>query len=256
MIKGAESFYLIPKSDLGSGKRVGVLLFHGWTSSPRELRELGEFLAEAGYYVYAPLLPGHGTVPEDMMKFGYEEWKEAAELFYEDFKKGVDLVFAGGFSLGGDLALILASKNPEIKGVFTIGTPVFLRFHFLKIFLPILKIVYPWVNKIYREGLAEILAKNKNHYWSFFTKSVEDAVITIDNTRKILKDIKSPALIMQSSKDRMVWQSNARYLVLKLGTSSDNKKLLWIRDSEHEIISDRHKGEAFGKISGFIEGNK
>lgn len=37
---------------------AGVLLLHGFTGSPAELRPLGEFLSRQGYAAAAPLLPG------------------------------------------------------------------------------------------------------------------------------------------------------------------------------------------------------
>lgn len=40
---------------------VGVLLCHGFTSTPATMRPWGEYLAEAGFTVRCPRLPGHGT---------------------------------------------------------------------------------------------------------------------------------------------------------------------------------------------------
>ena len=37
-----------------------VLLFHGLTGSPFELKKYGQFLYDNGYDVYAECLPGHG----------------------------------------------------------------------------------------------------------------------------------------------------------------------------------------------------
>ena len=48
------------------GKKV-ALLIHCFTGSPKEFRQMGEYLAKKGISVYAPLLPGHGTSPEQLV---------------------------------------------------------------------------------------------------------------------------------------------------------------------------------------------
>src|SRR5436190_11697172 len=71
VLSGAEPFFL-------PGGPTGVLLTHGFTSSPAEVRPLGLFLAEQGYTVYAPRLAGHGTAPEDLQTTSWPEWVASA----------------------------------------------------------------------------------------------------------------------------------------------------------------------------------
>ena len=49
------------------GGSTGVLVLHGFTGSPFSVRALAEAMANAGHSVEMPLLPGHGTVVEDMI---------------------------------------------------------------------------------------------------------------------------------------------------------------------------------------------
>lgn len=44
-----------------TGGDDGILLIHGFTGSPAEMRPLGCYLHERGLTVSAPLLPDHGT---------------------------------------------------------------------------------------------------------------------------------------------------------------------------------------------------
>lgn len=48
------------------GGNIGILLIHGFTACPIDLKPLGEILNSFGYTVYAPLLAGHGRTPEEM----------------------------------------------------------------------------------------------------------------------------------------------------------------------------------------------
>ena len=45
-----------------SGKRA-VLLLHGFTGNPNDVKRLGRYLAERNYTVHAPLYKGHGLDP-------------------------------------------------------------------------------------------------------------------------------------------------------------------------------------------------
>ena len=46
------------------GSSTGVLLLHGLTATPVEVRLIGQYLHERGYTVSGPLLPGHGATVE------------------------------------------------------------------------------------------------------------------------------------------------------------------------------------------------
>ena len=56
----------------GKNKSVGVLLVHGYTGSPASMRPWAEYLNQRGFTVRVPLLPGHGTKPEDLNEVKWE----------------------------------------------------------------------------------------------------------------------------------------------------------------------------------------
>ena len=87
----------------GSGKnaRVGVLLVHGFTGAPPSMRPWGEFLHSKGYTVRVPLLPGHGTKPEDLNKVKWQEWPAKVQSELDELFKSCDQVFVAGLSMGG-----------------------------------------------------------------------------------------------------------------------------------------------------------
>src|SRR5687767_14302407 len=67
IIPGAE-----PWSAVGGPN--GVLVVHGFTGNPQSMRPLAEAFAAAGFTVELPLLPGHGTVIEDMIPTRWADW--------------------------------------------------------------------------------------------------------------------------------------------------------------------------------------
>ena len=102
------------------GNNIGVLLIHGYTATPAQMIPLGDMLKAQGYTVLSILLPGHGTIVEDMEKSSWKEWLKASRDGFHRLALSCDKVFVGGISMGGLLALILASEIP-ITGVFTMA---------------------------------------------------------------------------------------------------------------------------------------
>ena len=107
-------FFLQPKPT----KKVFVF-FHGFTACPYQFVPLGKALAQAGYNVLIPLMPGHGqagdwnraqppllpTDPQIYQQFGLL-WLQKAQALGEK-------VSVGGLSGGGTLAAWLALERPQ-----------------------------------------------------------------------------------------------------------------------------------------------
>src|SRR3989344_2208199 len=75
---GAEPIFMQNSDD------IGVLMLHGYTSSPGDFKDFADYLAERNITVYAPLLPGHGTHPRDLKEITAEDWRKSAQ---ESLKK-------------------------------------------------------------------------------------------------------------------------------------------------------------------------
>lgn len=102
-----------------------VLMFHGYTGAPWQCPELAEKFHEAGYNVYAPRLPGHGYADANEVPSG----KKIPDCHHRDgwdnfidktYQKAADLgvpVSAVGLSGGGNVALRMAERHPEVAKV-------------------------------------------------------------------------------------------------------------------------------------------
>lgn len=113
--------------DLVGDDDIGVVLVHGFTGTPYEVRYLGEQLARAGYTVRAPLLPGHGTRVEDLDRTTWRDWAEAVERAVDGLRVRCGQVAIVGQSLGGLLALHVASHRPDVACVATLAAPLWLE---------------------------------------------------------------------------------------------------------------------------------
>lgn len=82
-----------------------VLLIHGLGDSPYVMRDLGHRFAAACYLVRAILLPGHGTVPGDLLDVDFHQWLAATARGVASLEGAAERVFLVGFDAGGTLAL-------------------------------------------------------------------------------------------------------------------------------------------------------
>ena len=56
---------------------IGMLLVHGFLSSPAELSDYGEHVHQQGFNVLGVRLTGHGTSPYDLNNRSWEEWLDS-----------------------------------------------------------------------------------------------------------------------------------------------------------------------------------
>jgi pimeloyl-ACP methyl ester carboxylesterase len=99
---------------LAEGPKTGpvVVLVHGLGGSAEDWRNLAPSLAQAGYRVYMPDLPGYGR-SEQPRNFSYSMQDEAEVMmgFLQTLKlQQVDL---GGWSMGGWIAQLVAAQDAQ-----------------------------------------------------------------------------------------------------------------------------------------------
>ena len=70
----AEPFHAGATPDPTDGQRVGVLLSQGFTGSPASMVPWGRYLAEQGFGVAVPRLPGHGTTWQELNRTRWADW--------------------------------------------------------------------------------------------------------------------------------------------------------------------------------------
>ena len=95
--------------DAGDGPN-GVLLVHGFTSTPQSMRPWAEHLEAAGFAVSLPRLPGHGTHWKELNQTAWTDWYAHADAAFAVLRARCDRVFIAGLSMGGALGLRLASS--------------------------------------------------------------------------------------------------------------------------------------------------
>lgn len=100
-----------------------VLLIHGLFDTPFIMRDTGKHLLKQGYWVRSILLPGHGTIPADLLTTSASEWMKAIAYGIESFPPTIKQLYLVGFSTGAALSLnyVLKSINSNISGLIMLS---------------------------------------------------------------------------------------------------------------------------------------
>ncbi|MCL1825097.1 MAG: alpha/beta fold hydrolase [Betaproteobacteria bacterium] len=105
---------------------AGVLLIHGLTGTPNELRFVARGLKAAGFEVECVRLAGHCGTEADLLATGWKDWFASVEQAAEALRKRVKHLFVAGLSMGAVLAMKYAIEHPgKVDGLGLYGTTFF-----------------------------------------------------------------------------------------------------------------------------------
>ena len=117
---GAHSIHLLH----GSQVATAVVLFHGYTSSPKQFALVAQAYYQQGYNVWAPLAPYHGYVNRltpDLSHLTTDMLRAYADRSV-DIARGLGQhVIVVGLSGGGALAEWVLSERPDVEEAISIS---------------------------------------------------------------------------------------------------------------------------------------
>ncbi len=226
---------------------TGVLLCHGFTATTAEVRLLARRLHEVGYTVAAPLLPGHGTTPQDCNRFSWQDWYASVEQTYQHLAAHCHRVVVGGESTGALLVLYLASKHPEASGILCYAPALRLMLGHAKNFL--LSILAPFVVSFPKPPSAD------DNPWQGYAVQPLKGAIQLRYLQKcippLLPQIHQPILIIQGRLDPTVHPQSPQIIYDQV--SSSIKELHWLEHSTHCVILDKERDLAASLTLGFLQ---
>lgn len=104
-----------------SGSEVGVVVVHGFTSSPYSMHSVCDALIGAGFDVEVPLLRGHGTNVDDMTASMWSDWSADVDAAIDALEQRVERTVFVGQSMGATLVLAAGLRHPESAGLVCVN---------------------------------------------------------------------------------------------------------------------------------------
>ncbi|MGZ5367831.1 MAG: alpha/beta hydrolase [Aeromicrobium sp.] len=231
------------------GGRIGVLLSHGFTGSPASMIPWGRDLAQRGYTVSVPRLPGHGTTWKDMNTKGWEDWYGEVDRALTELRSKCDQVVVAGLSMGGCLALRLAENRSDDVDALILVNPVVNLANKALLAVPVLKYVVPAMpgigNDIKKPGMDEI------GYDKTPLRALASQLKMWKDVKADLAKVTQPLLFFRSDDDHVV-DATSMDIILN-GVSSETADFVALHDSYHVATIDNDAQLIFDTSADFIE---
>lgn len=256
-----------------NGSRTGVLLIHGLTGTPNEMRSVAKPCQQMGYSVLAVQLAGHCGTMQDLVQTKWEDWYTSICQAAEELKKHTDEIFVIGLSMGSLLALKYASEHP-VSGVICYS-PTF-KFdgwsipRWSKILAPIVLPIVSHLNIFKNSAFDETEPygiKNQQLRMRILEamKSDDSSKAGLPgnpwhslyqmqrlskNVGKNLYKITAPTLCLHAFHDDIADKKNSQLIYDKV---SGQKQLIWLYESYHMITIDNDRKQVIEASLNFIK---
>jgi len=254
------------------GGRAGVLLIHGLTGTPAEMRFVGKGLNRAGFTVYGMQLAGHCGSEADLLKTGWRDWLRSVIEGADSLRREVDHLFVGGLSMGAVLALQLAIERPQwVDGLALYGSTFFYdgwtipRMARLSFLLPLVcgmglfrrrnfmeSFPYGIKDERIRTRIAGAMLDGKSdaaglpgNPWPSLAEFHKLAW----RVRPRLREVRAPCLIMHAADDDIASVRNARLIE---GRVTGPTETVLLNDSYHMITVDGERDQVIARSADFF----
>ena len=231
------------------GNNVGILVSHGFTGQPRSVKPWAQYLADQGYTVRAPRLPGHGTSWQEMNNTGWQDWYAEVDRAYRELAEKCDYVFVMGLSMGGSLCLRLAEeKGDGISGVVLVNAAVHSE-RPDRFLLPLLSKIIPAfpgiVNDIKKPG------QDEGGYSKMPLKAAYSLTQLWSLVKTDISKVTQPLILFRSPDDHVVEPSNGAWILANVASRDAEEVLL--HDSYHVATLDNDAETIFKGSADFVE---
>lgn len=247
----------------------GVVLVHGLTGIPGEMRFVAKQLHRMGYSVYAPLLRGHGVDTATLIRTRWEDWRDGLMEDIARYQSRVDSLFTAGICVGGKLGMLAADQMPDTVSACAIYSPCFnfdgwntpWFYKLAPVGLPV-ALKFPWWrNLTYPE--TDTLGIKDERLRKFMGSADTQGVINEFPAQSLvqmnrlgcalkrkLADYKTPTLIMHAKDDDLSHPRNALYISHNIASPHT---LEWVDDAYHMIHVDRSYAHVARRTAMFFD---
>ena len=243
-----------------------VLLFHGMTGSPYEMKKMGKALFDADFDVFCYCLPGHGTSPINIKTVKWQDWYNDSVLHYKELTQKYDEVYLGGLCLGAVLAIAIAQEYQNVRGIVSLSTTLFLdgwTIPWYNFFMPIgvhtiLRYYYSFPerepyglkNETLRRKIAALQKRNTEALDNYPMSCIYELLKFSKQTQKNIAKVTAPILLMHAKEDDLTSTKSAEFVYRNI--SSKTKNYIKLENSYHLIVMDYERDYVFEKSIEFF----
>lgn len=253
--------------------KTGVLLLHGLTGMPSEMRPIAKHLTKQGCIVSCPMLPGHGGDHIALLATGWKDWVAGAKAALDELLKECDHVVVGGLSMGALLSLMVAIDEPRVSGIVLLSTTInydgktSTRW---KIFLPMVDII-PWLGnncywtesppyglkdlRLQKQITKQVEAAARGEGTSFglfrtYAGALRQMDKLVHQVKKHAKKVRCPALVIHALEDTITTIKNAETVCTLM--ESNDKTLVLLGGCDHVLTLDLRRKDVANYIAKFV----
>lgn len=233
------------------GGKIGIVLVHGFTACPIDMKPLADILHTTyGYTIAAPLLEGHGLSPEEFINTSWKDWVRSGKQAIDRLRYECEKVIGIGHSMGGLITLHLASEG-KLDGVVSINAPIIFcdrNLHFADRLLG----KQDYVEKPNKESEISVNKEGLPHF--SYTKvpvtcfvSLNKAITPVQNE---LRKIECPAMVVQSLEDKTVHPRSGR--MIEKSIRHRKKDVIYWAKEDHYLPLGPQRNKLAEKIQFFL----
>ncbi|MEZ4233711.1 MAG: alpha/beta fold hydrolase [Polyangiaceae bacterium] len=246
-----------PSTQRVAGNAPAILALHGFGGTPVEVELLMDVARGLGLQGLAPVLPGHGTHPDDLAQTRFSDWLRGAEqALSELYTRGNNQpLCVAGLSMGSLLALELALRHPErVRCLVLMANALWLR-------SPFPARALDWAGRLRLPDfqlpkLASDLGDpvmRKNHL-TYASQPVHAAVDLQRAARRIesrLSEVRCPTFLVHGAQDRLCPAKNAD-LAARAMSRAETQVLILPR-SRHIVTRDIERRELERRLADYLQ---
>ena len=250
------------------GGDKAVLLIHGLTGTPFEMKPLAEHLHREGFSVKVPCLAGHGKSPDYLKATRWEDWYGTVYRHFMDLKKDHEVVAVSGLCMGTLLGLYLAHEcRDEVSSLSLLSTTLFYdgwSLPWYKFLLPLVYLTplrraytyqerepYGIKNEALRKRYAFHLKNEAVGYASIPSECMHELYRLIQVVKPLMASIRTPTLLIHAVEDDLASVKNAEYVRDNLG--AETIRTVYLEDTYHMLTIDNRKAEVCKETARFFK---
>ena len=262
------------KGDNGSA----IMLVHGLTGTPNEMKYIATYLNKRGYTVICPKLANHG---ESIWVLRDTTWQDLYASVRETLLTGEAArfngpIFVSGLSMGALFALLLADDfKDRVWGVSCLAPTLFYdgwNTPLSKLFFPFAytplrylayfkelppygiknEIIQQRIHKYYSTARLDDIEGAEQYGYPYFPVTLlHQLQLLVKYLNKKLPQMSFPIQLIQAKDDDVASVKNSKFIYDRV--RSEVKEMILLYNSYHVITADQERETVAEKVTGFFD---